>query len=114
MKQAVGRASAPRALARLALASGLGAASLAAGRLSSIRRKVWFDALASALLREDLAKARSLAADVAFSAGLLHDFGKVVAIACIEELLQNREDVAPKVRGSGRRSWTATTSSWGW
>ena len=101
VKQAVGRIGA-KDVARLALASGLGAHALAAGRLSSIRRKVWFDALASALLAQDLAKARSLAADVAFSAGLLHDFGKVVAIACIEELLQNREDVAPKDEGE----WT--------
>ncbi len=96
VKQAVGRIGA-KDVARLALASGLGAHALASGRLSPIRRKVWLDALASALLAQDLARARKLAPDVAFAAGLLHDFGKVVVIACIEELLQNRTDVAPKL-----------------
>lgn len=96
VKQAVGRIGA-KDVARLALASGLGAHALAAGRLSSIRRKVWLDALASAILCQDLGRARKLPPDVAFAAGLLHDFGKVVVIACIEELLQHRNDVAPKL-----------------
>jgi len=91
----VGRIGA-KDVARLALASGLGAHALAAGRLASIRRRVWLDALASALLAQDLAKSRAVAPDVAFSAGLLHDFGKVVAIACVEELLANREDATPR------------------
>jgi putative nucleotidyltransferase with HDIG domain len=95
VKQAVGRIGA-KDVARLALASGLGAHALAAGRLASIRRRVWLDALASALLAQDLAKSRAVAPDVAFSAGLLHDFGKVVAIACVEELLANREDATPR------------------
>ncbi|HET6437762.1 MAG TPA: HDOD domain-containing protein [Anaeromyxobacter sp.] len=95
VKQAVGRIGA-RDVARLALASGLGAHALAKGRLSSVRRRIWLDALASALLCQDLARVRRLPPDVAFAAGLLHDFGKVVTIACIEELLQNRNDVAPK------------------
>jgi putative nucleotidyltransferase with HDIG domain len=96
VKQAVGRIGA-KDVARLALASGLGAHALASGRLSSVRRKVWLDALASALLAQDLARVRKLAPDVAFAAGLLHDFGKVVVVACIEELLQHRTDVAPKL-----------------
>jgi putative nucleotidyltransferase with HDIG domain len=96
VKQAVGRIGA-KDVARLALASGLGAQVLAAGRLSSVRRRIWLDALASALLAQDLARARKLAPDVAFAAGLLHDFGKVVVIACIEDLLQSRTDVAPKL-----------------
>jgi putative nucleotidyltransferase with HDIG domain len=95
VKQAVGRIGA-KDVARLALASGLGATALAAGRLASLRRRVWLDALASALLAQDLAKGRGVAPDVAFSAGLLHDFGKVVAIACVEELLAHRDDAAPR------------------
>lgn len=102
VKQAVGRIGA-KDVARLALASGLGAHALAAGRLSSVRRKVWLDALASALLCQDLGRARKLPPDVVFAAGLLHDFGKVVAVACIEELLQARTDVAPK----GEEEWNA-------
>jgi putative nucleotidyltransferase with HDIG domain len=96
VKQAVGRIGA-KDVARLALASGLGSHALAGGKLASLRRRVWLDALASALLAQDLGRARGLAADVAFSAGLLHDFGKVVALACIEELLDRRTDVAPKL-----------------
>ena len=71
VKQAVGRIGA-KDVARLALASGLGAHALAAGRLSSVRRKVWLDALASALLAQDLARARKLAPDVAFEIGRAH------------------------------------------
>jgi putative nucleotidyltransferase with HDIG domain len=95
VKQAVGRIGA-KDVARLALASGLGAHALAAGKLAPIRRRVWLDALASALLTQDLAKGRKLPPEIAFSAGLLHDFGKVVAIACIEDLIARREDVAPR------------------
>lgn len=95
VKAAVGRIGA-KDVARLALAFGLGATATAAGVLAPLRRKVWMDALASAALCQALAKGRGLAPDEAFSAGLLHDFGKVVALACIEDLLHRREDVAPK------------------
>jgi putative nucleotidyltransferase with HDIG domain len=106
-KQAVARIGA-KDVARLALASGLGGHALAAGRLAPLRRRAWLDALASALLAQDLARARGLPPDVAFSAGLLHDFGKVVAIACIEELLQSRDDVAPKLEAE----WSAIMESY--
>jgi len=95
VKAAVGRIGA-KDVARLALAFGLGATATAAGVLAPLRRKVWMDALASAALCQALAKGRGLAPDEAFSAGLLHDFGKVVALACLEDLLHRREDVAPK------------------
>jgi putative nucleotidyltransferase with HDIG domain len=95
VKAAVGRIGA-KDVARLALAFGLGAHANAAGKLSPLRRKVWMDSLAAAMLGQALAKGRGLAPDVAFSAGLLHDFGKVVALACIEELIQRRDDVPPR------------------
>jgi len=95
VKAAVGRLGA-KDVARLALAFGLGAHANASGKLASLRRKVWMDSLASAMLCQALAKGRGLAPDVAFSAGLLHDFGKVVAIACIEEILFRRDDVPPR------------------
>jgi putative nucleotidyltransferase with HDIG domain len=95
VKAAVGRVGA-KDVARLALAFGLGATATAAGALAPLRRKVWMDSLASAALCQALAKGRGLAPDEAFSAGLLHDFGKVVALACIEDLLHRREDAAPK------------------
>jgi HD-like signal output (HDOD) protein len=86
VKQAVGRIGA-KDVAKLALASGLGAHAVAEGPLAPLRRRTWLDALASALLCQALAKGRSLPPDVAFSAGLLHDFGRVVALACIEDLV---------------------------
>jgi putative nucleotidyltransferase with HDIG domain len=95
VKAAVGRIGA-KDVARLALAFGLGATATAGGLLAPLRRKVWMDSLASAALCQALARGRGLAPDEAFSAGLLHDFGKVVALACIEELLHRRSDVAPR------------------
>jgi putative nucleotidyltransferase with HDIG domain len=61
------------------------------------------EALASAALCQVLGQGRGLAPDEAFSAGLLHDFGKVVALACIEELLQRRNDVPARTEAE----WTA-------
>jgi putative nucleotidyltransferase with HDIG domain len=102
VKAAVGRIGA-KDVARLALAFGLGATATAGGPLAPLRRKVWMESLASAALCQVLARGRGLAPDEAFSAGLLHDFGKVVALACIEELLHRREDVGPK----SEAEWTA-------
>lgn len=78
---------------RIALASGLSGQGLSPGKLAPLRRQIWIDALASAFLCQALAPRRGLAADVAFSAGLLHDFGKVIAISCVEDLLARRDDV---------------------
>jgi len=90
VKQAVGRVGA-KDVAALALASGLGSHATAPGKLASLRRRAWFDALASALLCQALAPRRKLSPDVAFAAGLLHDFGRVVAIACIEDILAQQK-----------------------
>jgi HD-like signal output (HDOD) protein len=95
VKAAVGRLGA-KDVARLALAFGLGTHANASGLLASLRREVWMEALASAMLCQALAGGRGLVPDEAFSAGLLHDFGKVVALACIEELLHRRTDVEPR------------------
>jgi putative nucleotidyltransferase with HDIG domain len=103
VKAAVGRVGA-KDVARLALAFGLGSHATVPGPLATLRRKVWLDSLASAALCQALARGRGLAPDEAFSAGLLHDFGKVVAIACIEEILHRREDVAPR----SVAEWNAT------
>jgi len=85
-----------RDVGRIALASGLGAASAARGQLAALRRMVWVDSLASAALCQAMAKGRGIAEDVAFSAGLLHDFGKVVAIACVEDLLAHAAPPPPR------------------
>lgn len=82
-----------REASRLALASGLAGYASAPGPLASLRRRVWADALAAATLCLALAPGRQLSPDVAFAAGLLHDFGKVIALASIEDLVARREDV---------------------
>jgi hypothetical protein len=48
------------------------------------------ESLASAALCQVLGKGRGLAPDDAFSAGLLHDFGKVICLAAIEQLVERR------------------------
>jgi HD-like signal output (HDOD) protein len=73
-------------LVRLALLSNFGAAATTAGPLALLRREVWGRALLAAHLAQELAGRRGVAPDVAFLAGLLHDFGAVVAIASIERL----------------------------
>ncbi len=78
-------------LVRLALASGLGSISRGGGALASMKRSVWQRALASAAVAQELARSRDLAPDEAFACGLLHDFGEVVAIACVEELLEGTD-----------------------
>lgn len=85
-----------RDVSRVALASGLAGHASRPGLLASIRRRVWVDSLASAMLCQALAQPRKLAPDVAFSAGLLHDFGKVIALACLEDLLAKHPGVAQR------------------
>jgi putative nucleotidyltransferase with HDIG domain len=73
-------------LEQLALAAVLGAHALARGPLAPLRRLAWHDALASAVLSRELAKQRRLPAEEAFTCGLLHDFGRIVAIGAIERI----------------------------
>lgn len=83
--QAVSRVGADE-LSRLALASGLGASALARGPLAVLRRRTFRDSLGSALLCRELARARHLPPEDAFTCGLLHDFGRVIAITAIERI----------------------------
>ncbi len=83
--QAVSRVGADE-LSRVALASALGATALARGPLANLRRIAWREALASALLCRELARTRGLPFDDAFTCGLLHDFGRVIAIGAIERI----------------------------
>lgn len=83
--QALARVGAAE-LSRIALASALGATALAKGPLAVLRRRTWRDALSSALLCRELARVRGLQAEDAFTCGLLHDFGRVIAIGAIERI----------------------------
>jgi putative nucleotidyltransferase with HDIG domain len=89
LTQAIARIGAQE-VARLAVASGLGAHARAPGPLAALKRRVWLESLAAAGLCQELAKRRSLPVEEAFVCGLLHDFGKVITIACIEEIVARR------------------------
>jgi len=79
VQQALSRVGAAE-VRRLALAPGLGAQARGAGSLSSLRRRAWLESLAAALVSQELARANGLDPEVAFVCGLLHDFGKVIAV----------------------------------
>lgn len=87
LSQAVARLGAQE-VARLALTSSLGIHAQAPGPLAPLRRMIWIDSLASAVLAEELAVLRHLQVEEAFVLGLLHDFGKVTASACLELVLE--------------------------
>lgn len=82
---AVGRIGAGE-LSRIALASALGSHALARGPLAALRRNGWHDALTAAVLCREVARVRRVPPEEAFTCGLLHDFGKVLAVACLERL----------------------------
>ena len=75
-----------KAITSLALTVGLGAEASRPGTLRGLRRMVWRQALLNAELCGMLAAQRGVSVDDAFTCGLLHDFGKVVALGCIEAI----------------------------
>jgi HD-like signal output (HDOD) protein len=78
-------------IVRLALAQTVGKAASAPGALASLRREQWRSSLISATLCQGLAPRRGIRPELAFMAGLLHDFGAVVVVACLEEIGGARE-----------------------
>ncbi|MFT3841142.1 MAG: HDOD domain-containing protein [Myxococcaceae bacterium] len=81
-----------RELSRHVLASGLQQAFGSPGPLSGLRRRVWRESLASAFVCQTLAKAGGHGSgELEFTAGLLHDVGKVVALSLLEELFKGKQ-----------------------
>jgi HD-like signal output (HDOD) protein len=76
-----------RAVSSLALAAGLGTSATSAGPLADVKYRVWRRSITCALAAQRFGPARGVDAEVAFLTGLLHGFGRSVAIACIEKLL---------------------------
>ena len=76
---------------RLLLASGLAASAQAVGPLVPLRRMYWIEGLSGAAVSQELARLRGLRVEDAFTLGLLHDFGKVVALASLEGLLEQEK-----------------------
>jgi HD-like signal output (HDOD) protein len=77
---------------KIALATSLGAQAIVTGCLSSLRRRYWRVAMTSAMLARALAYWRKQNTEEAFVCGLLHDFGQVVACACLEEVITRTRD----------------------
>jgi len=88
---------------RLVLASCLACHGQAAGPLAPLRRIVWLEGLAGAALCQELARQRGLRTAEAFLAGLLHHFGKIVALAYLEKLV----DLRPAAEAWSAEEWTA-------
>jgi HD-like signal output (HDOD) protein len=86
LPRAVNRLGA-RAVSSLALTAGLAGLACAAGPLSDVKYRVWRRSITCALSAQRLAAARNVDPEVAFLAGLLHGFGRSVALACIEGLI---------------------------
>jgi len=89
LSQAASRIGASQ-LFRLLLAASLGVVANRSGPLAELRRIVWIESLASAALCQELSAKRGLKGEDAFTLGLLHDFGKIVATSCLESLVARR------------------------
>jgi HD-like signal output (HDOD) protein len=76
-----------RTVATLATAAGVGAQACGRGPLVDLKYAVWRRAVTCALISQKLAPVRGLDPEEAFLAGLLHGFGRTVAVACLEKLL---------------------------
>jgi len=83
LTQAIGRIGVQQ-LMRVLLASGLASHAQAPGPFAPARRLIWIEGLAAALVCQELARLRQLPAEEAFVLGLLHDFGRIVAVAYLE------------------------------
>jgi len=90
-------------LIEMALASGLGQSVVAAGPLVELRRDNWRRALLGAHLARMLSSNRGVSGEVAYLAGLLHDFGAVIAVHGLEELA--RELPLPVLTGAEWRAF---------
>lgn len=83
---------------RLLVVSGLARHVHSPGPLVLLRRMIWIEGLSSAAVCQELARLRGLRTEDAFTLGLLHDFGKVVAVAGLEAQLEAgpRDAVFPR------------------
>jgi HD-like signal output (HDOD) protein len=78
-----------REVQRIAIAASLGGATAAAGPLAELRRSIWRRSVIAGQLAQILASQYSLADSDLFMAGLLHDFGAIVAVCAIENTVQS-------------------------
>ena len=81
----------------IALAATLAAGTRTPGSLQPLKRQAWQSAVASAIICQQLARTRSVPPGDAFLCGLLHDFGWMVGITCLEEVFELHPEVAPQL-----------------
>jgi HD-like signal output (HDOD) protein len=74
-------------LACIAFQATLGGVARAQGPLAALRREIWLESVVSAAVARAVAAARGISPDSAFLCGIVHDFGKVVALGFLEEAL---------------------------
>lgn len=94
LSRAVNRLGA-RTVGSIALASGVGALATATGVLHDVKFRVWRRGVTCALACQKLAAASHLDPEEAFLAGLLHGFGRSVAITSLERLLKTHQPPRP-------------------
>jgi HD-like signal output (HDOD) protein len=85
-----------RQVSVLALAAGLGAQVKENGPLAPLKRRIWQESLTSAHLCQKLAPPRGESSEEAFTCGLLHDFGRVVAVSTLEQILKTKTAAPPQ------------------
>ena len=94
LPRAVNRLGA-RVVSAIAVAAGIGTNAMQAGALFDVKYRVWRRSITCALACQKLAPLRSLDPNEAFLTGLIHGFGRSVAIAAIEQLLAAKRSVTP-------------------
>lgn len=84
-----------RTVGTIALASGVGALALSGGILQDVKYRVWRRAVTCALGCQKLSLALQLEPEEAFLVGLLHGFGRSVAITALERVLKKHQPPRP-------------------
>jgi len=96
LPRAVNRLGA-RVVSSLALAVGLGGSAMQPGTLFDVKFRVWRRSVTAALVCQKLGPLRRLDANEAFLVGLLHGFGRSVAVAALERVLATERVGSPLV-----------------
>jgi HD-like signal output (HDOD) protein len=94
LSRAVNRLGA-RTVGAIAVASGVGAITVTTGVLLDVKARVWRRCMTCALACQKLGAGRGVAAEEAFLAGLLHGFGRSIAVASLEQLLKTHQPPRP-------------------
>jgi len=94
LSRAVNRLGA-RTVGSIAVASGVGAVAVTTGVLQDVKFRVWRRGMSCALACQKLGPARGLDPEEAFLAGLLHGFGRSIAVASLEQLLKTHQPPRP-------------------